>query len=544
MSKTAERRPSSVAALEPQEKLRLMRILLAVALGVRLVYGAAMELVPDESYYWVWSRHLALGYFDHPPMIAYLIWLGTWLFGDKEIGVRFLIAVMSVGTIALIIAMAKRLLRDDRAVVWVALIWLTSPLLMGLGIFATPDTPAVFFSTCALAFAALIALRDDGVEQCRPDHLVGLWALFGLFSGLAMDSKYTAVLLPFSVALAMLTSAKGRRHYRRPGIYLSGLIALAVFSPVIWWNKQHGWASFLFQIKHGTTGGESSRASASAIGAIGRVFTDLGTYVGDQLAIWTPLLFVVVLIVLVRYWRRYRTITQLDRVLLWAATVPLVFFALAMFRSHHTEPNWPAFAYVPASLLIGRWLSESWSKQRVGLVRGGVQVATAFLIGMLAIGAPPVTRWITRLPFHVPHALSDLQGWPTFGQWLGHLSQDCGNAMVVTNKHQNAGEAAFYMPGQPGVWSDGIGSRPNAFDYFDDAPDFGKMSVVIWVGGHHDLFARKYGYIEFAQTTYHAFSGRNPDPRTEVAYVLVRPAPATVPTTAPATAPTTAPAKR
>jgi 4-amino-4-deoxy-L-arabinose transferase-like glycosyltransferase len=548
MSKVAESRPKSVAALEPQEKLRLLRILLFVALGMRLIYAAAMELVPDESYYWLWTRHLALGYFDHPPMIAYVIWLGTWLFGDRELGVRVFIALMSVGTIAIIIALARRLLRDDRAAVWVALIWLTSPLMMGLGILATPDTPVVFFSTCALTFVALIADRDDRGDAVEGSPLPNpppeyrgrgkksvapvskatrfqssspvLWILFGLFSGLAMVSKYTGVLLPGAVALMMLTTAKGRAHYRRPWVYLSGILALVIFSPVVWWNSQHQWASFLFQLRHGTTNGHAG--SHVAIGtAIVRFFADIGTYLGGQLVLWTPLLFVVTIVVLVYYWRRYRTITQLDRLLLWTGTVPLVFFGIAVIPSHHTEPNWPAFAYVPVSLLIGRWLSETWSNQRVGLVRGGVQVAAGFLVVMLVIAAPPVTQRIVRLPFHVPHALSDLVGWRQFGQWLSNQSMQYGGVPAVCNMHQFAGQAAFYTPGQPEVWCDGIGSRPDAFDYFDRQPDFATIPAVFWVGGHHDLFAKKYGYEEVAQTTY--YGGRPPNGRVATGYLLARP---------------------
>lgn len=513
-------RPVPHGPLTPADYLRLIRIPLALAFGIRLIYSAARELMPDEAYYWVWSRHLALGYFDHPPMIAYLIWAGTWLFGDREIGVRFVIAVMSIGVILMVISTARRLLKDERATLWVALIWVASPLLMGLGLIATPDTPAVFFSTAGLASVAMIAKKDD---LAPGNSSATLWLLFGLFSGLAMDSKYTAVLLPGAVALAMLTSPKGRAHYRRPWIYLSGIVALAVFSPVIWWNKNHGWASFLFQIKHGTVNGESHAPASSFISGVGRLFGGIGAYLGGQFLIWTPILFVVLLIVLIHYWRHYRTLEQVDRILLWTATVPLVFFFLAVIPSHHTELNWPAFAYVPGSLLIGRWITHGDSEKRFGWVRGGVQVSAAFLLGMLVLFATPVTRAIVRLPFHVPHAIRDMTGWPQFAGWMSRQAMQAGDAWIVTNRHQDAGEATFYMPGQQQVWSDGSGSRTNAYAYFDDQPDFSKIPVVFWVGGHHELFAQKYGFVEVAETSYHAFSGRNPDPRSEVGFVLMHP---------------------
>ncbi|HZQ39979.1 MAG TPA: glycosyltransferase family 39 protein, partial [Rhizomicrobium sp.] len=55
---------------------------------LRLVMAALLPLSADEAYYWLWSRHLAAGYYDHPPAIALVIRFGTLLLGDSELGVR------------------------------------------------------------------------------------------------------------------------------------------------------------------------------------------------------------------------------------------------------------------------------------------------------------------------------------------------------------------------------------------------------------------------------------------------------------------------
>ena len=67
----------------------LLVALVGYAFFLRLLYGAQIELIPEETYYWNYSRHLDIGYLDHPPMVAWLIKLGTLLFGDTEFGVRF-----------------------------------------------------------------------------------------------------------------------------------------------------------------------------------------------------------------------------------------------------------------------------------------------------------------------------------------------------------------------------------------------------------------------------------------------------------------------
>jgi 4-amino-4-deoxy-L-arabinose transferase-like glycosyltransferase len=512
--------PRASGISRPGWDTRLFAKLLLFLLVVRLAYAGMMELVPDEAFYWVWSRHLAAGYLDHPPAIAYLIWLGTHVVGSNELGVRLVGLLMALGAIVITVWLGRRILRDARATRWVALIWLTSPLLAGLGTIFTPDTPVTFFSVCAMAFVAMIADRDDQSRKggLPPPASAGLWLLFGLFSGLAMLSKYTGVLLPASIALAMLFSRDGRNHYRRPWIYLSGILAVVVFSPVIWWNARHQWVSFLYQLNHGTTSQDVPKMMSGSQRVV-QFFQDIGTYIGGQAGVWTPVLFGISLVVLWYYWRRYRTVRQVDRVLLWAGTLPLVLFGAAAIRAHHTEANWPAFSYFPISLLIVRWLSESWSAARVNWVRGGVQVAVGILVVMHLLVLPPITRAILHLPYRVPHVFKDLVGHRQEGEALGKRSAAM-LAPVFTNRHEDAGEASFYMPHQPEVWCIGIGFRPTAYDYFDEKLDFGRIPRVLWLGRHVGLFEKKYGYAEQEQSNILFYSGRNS--RTLTTYLLVR----------------------
>ena len=140
--------------------LRLLWPLLAVLLVIRLALAASCNLLPDEAFYWVWTRHLAGGYLDHPPMIAYLMWLSTRVLGNSQIGVRLPCVLMSLASIALIVALVRRQLKDDRAAGYVAIMWLASPLAAVTGLIFTPDTPSIFFSICA-------RLRDWDMHRRR-----------------------------------------------------------------------------------------------------------------------------------------------------------------------------------------------------------------------------------------------------------------------------------------------------------------------------------------------------------------------------------------
>ncbi len=437
-------------------------------IGLRLWFNATHWLVPDEAVYWTWSRHLALGYLDHPPMVAYLIHLSTMAFGSTELGVRMPALVFAAGSALVLIGLARMLDDDWRVTAFMAVVWLGSPLLLTLGTIITPDTPTFFFSACGLVCAVAAVRAEAGSAKWW-------WLAFGLSCGLALLTKYTAVLLPASVGLALLFNREGRVHLQKPWIYLAGVIAVAVFSPVLWWNAHRGWVSFEFQLHHGSE-------SAEPPGLLGLV-----AYAGGQLAVWTPVLFVIGIVVLVHFWRRVfgrsASAPAWLSILLWAGTVPLVFFAIMATRAHG-EVNWPAFAYAPISILTALYLAENWQGERVGWARIGCTVA---IVGAVFMHVP-------RLLFlmHIrPSPLVQMYESKPFGEMLDRMAD---GRTIVCNRHQDAAKASFYMKGQPDIWAVSFGSRPTAYDYMTGRPDFAKMARVLFVGYHYKPFCQAYGF--------------------------------------------------
>ena len=171
---------------------------LAALTVVRLVFAAILPLSPDEAYYWVWSRALASGYVDHPPMVALWIRLGTALLGETSLGVRLLGPVaVAAGTVMLADA-AERLFPNGRAGLVAGALW-NATLLMGAGsITMTPDTPLLLF-WCATLWAAVRLATGGGA---------GWWLAVGAFAGAALASKYTAAFLWLGIGLWEI----GRAH--------------------------------------------------------------------------------------------------------------------------------------------------------------------------------------------------------------------------------------------------------------------------------------------------------------------------------------------
>jgi dolichol-phosphate mannosyltransferase len=210
--------------------------LIVYAFVLRLVYLGSVELLPEEAYYWNYSRHLDYGYLDHPPMVAWLIRLGTAAFGQSQFGVRAGALCCGVVTSVFTYRLARNLCGETCALAALLLAQVL-PYFFLSGLLMTPDAPL-----SAAWAASLYYLERALVAGCA-----GAWWRAGLALGIGAISKYSIGLLVPVTAAFMLWDPASRLWWRRWETYVAALLALAVFSPVILWNAQHEWASFAFQ---------------------------------------------------------------------------------------------------------------------------------------------------------------------------------------------------------------------------------------------------------------------------------------------------------
>jgi dolichol-phosphate mannosyltransferase len=219
------------------EQWRLVAMcLVVVGFLLRLVYITQIELLPEDSYYWNYAQHLDLGYLDHPPMVAWLIWLGTAVCGDSEFGVR--ISALCCAAVASLFAyrLTRNLFGEPSAVVALVLMQ-ALPFFFLAGMLMTPDASltAAWAATLYFLERALIAGRSRA------------WLLAGVSIGIGLISKYTIGTLVPAMLLFVILDPQSRRWLLRWEPYAAAIIACVIFSPVIIWNARHEWASFAFQ---------------------------------------------------------------------------------------------------------------------------------------------------------------------------------------------------------------------------------------------------------------------------------------------------------
>ncbi len=448
-------------------------ILITIAAGVvRLVLAALTPLFPDETYYWEWSRHLAAGYFDHPPVLAWLIRAGTAVAGNTPLGVRFssVLAGMLAG---LLIAASARRLSGDRAALIAAMVFAVMPLSAAGLVLATPDAPLL-----AAAAATLYAVVRALGEPAHSRRAFTWWCVAGVALGVALCSKYTAVLLPLGIFVALVARRDLRERLREPGPYVATLLAVLVFLPVILWNASHEWASFVFQLQHGF---------GSTSGSVIRRELDL---VGGQLGLVSPILFIMMVVAVVAALPDREPSARRHAALAFTATIVFAFFVYSATQ-RRVEANWPALAYIPATLLVaGHAGGGAWDRWlRSGLALAAAITLVAYVNTVVPILPVPARR----------DPVARAAGWDSLAAAVNRTygrrrTLSSYRTFVAAERYQEASELAFHLPDNPETFSLNLTTRPNNYDlwpaFTDRArPRDGIILVVDDVEGTHPAAA-------------------------------------------------------
>jgi 4-amino-4-deoxy-L-arabinose transferase-like glycosyltransferase len=416
-------------------RVSLALVLLLIVL--RGVVAAMLPLSAEEAYYWLWSKHLAAGYFDHPPMIAWLIRAGTALFGDTPFGVRMTGVLLSLPASWFVWRAAASILKDeDRAALAALLFNLTLMATVEL-LAATPDMPSVVTSAAFVYFLA--RARETGK---------GAWWLgAGIAAGLGLLSKFSMLFLGAGAFAWLVLDRDARRWLVTPWPWTAALLALAIFVPNLLWQSKHHWETFAFQFGRVSTGHFTLRF--------------LGEFLGAQFGLATPLIFVLMATGL---WRATRLSSS--RLLL----ALLVWVGLAYFLEHslhdRVQGNWPCFLY-PALAILAADAFETRASSSEGHQKSGwwrrismitAPLAAVFLLAAyaqalyapLALRKDPVARLLGRDFAPIGEVASALV--------KAHLA-----GAVLTTDYETTAWLRFTQPGVPVI-------QVNEAERYGDAP--------------------------------------------------------------------------
>jgi hypothetical protein len=407
---------------EDDRLARNTALIVTALVALRLVAAAWTPLTFDEAYYWIWSKNLALGYYDHPPGVALVIRLGTMIAGNTEFGVR-LVSILLALPMSFAVYRTAEILFGGRQLAANAAIFLNVTLMAAVGtLIVTPDSPLLVASSFVLFFLAKVLESGRGAW----------WLAVGAAAGLALVSKYTAMFFGPAILIWLISVPKLRRWLRSPWLYLGGLAALMVFSPVILWNADHHWVSFIKQLGRG----EVTDFKPAFIGEL----------IPTQIAFATPLVFVLGAMGLYALMRREGGALA-SRILISAMFWVITLYFLWHSLHARVEANW--FAPVYPALAIAAAVAASLTRwQRVSQRVVDFCLRWASPVGVLMFAALIVQANTGALSgFRRDATVRSIGvGWPVLAAEIEATRARVGAACVLAPDYGTASWLAFYLP--------------------------------------------------------------------------------------------------
>ncbi|MES2949876.1 MAG: glycosyltransferase family 39 protein [Pseudomonadota bacterium] len=430
----------------------------------RLYLSASLQLHPDEAYYWLWSRNLDIGYFDHPPLVAYCIWLTT-LFSKSELWVRLSGTLVSLVLSLLIWRLALQMFKNIQVAAGSVILFNVLPLTsMGL-VVMTPDTPVLLFWSLGLYL----------FWQTLNSEKHWLWYVVGVAFGMALLSKYTAILMLPCLLLYLLLS-QDRRWLKTTYPYKAVLVGFLCFLPVVYWNSQHDWVSFEFQLKNG-------------LNSEGYSLAKVGEYIGGQMLVAGPIVW------LLGIWAAAVGLYRRDKasLLLVCAAIPVIaFFAFSSLKKP-AGPNWPAFAYVSLSILATKYCLDSGASNTRRWLWSAAVASSLLMSAITTLHARfnviPLDRYSQQLA--VADATNYFYGWKELG---AELTKYPAKGFAVTPSHQLSAEIIYYTNAHV-LANTARSARPSQFNLWNWSKDLPrKEGLYVWtdsdfIGHNGDYFA-------------------------------------------------------
>jgi 4-amino-4-deoxy-L-arabinose transferase-like glycosyltransferase len=391
--------------------------------------------VPQEAYYWYYSLNPDLSYFDHPPMVAYSIWLATKMFGHSIFSIKFMAVIWSVLIniflyMTVINALSHMNSEYKRQIAFVTIIFYNLTIFSHLyAVTMVPDSPLLFF------WLLIIFFFQKYIESRKITYIY----LTGIALGFALLSKYTAIAILPAIFLILVLDHDARKIFLSPHPYLAIFVSVIIASPIFIWNLNHDWISFKFQFNN----------RANELRPMQTIY--FWQLLASQLFMLTPLMFALFLIttkrVILNWYKdqkaRFFFITS---IFIIGGFIALSFDTLV-------KMNWLLPGYIGlfvSTVLVFR--NEDILKKRIFKV-GAVFSAILIIVAHSILLIP-------NIPLGEGNTWS---GWRETAQNISNIRDKLGGKdkiFVFSNSYKTASLLKYYLPGNEPVFAQNIYGEP------------------------------------------------------------------------------------
>ncbi|MGL4346751.1 MAG: ArnT family glycosyltransferase [Chitinophagaceae bacterium] len=391
------------------KKLYLVIIFFIAIALLHILMASFSGLWYDEAYYSFFSENISWGYFDHPPMIAWMIGIGRFLF-NYEFGVRLMSIIMSMGTLLVLYKILKPQNKGLFFILFLSII----PFQL-LGYLAVPDIPLLFWTTIYLWI----------YKKFLDNNYWWQAIILGICMTLCMYSKYHALLIFLIIPLSNFSLLKNIKFY------VANFIGILFFMPHLLWQYQHHFETLRFHL--------ISRGSHEY------KFFYTTDYIGGQIGIWGPLIS---WIVFWAFWK-YTAQNKFERSLKFIFVGVLAFFLLSTYRGF-VEANWTLVAFFPCFYITYKFVEN---KKRL--------INWIYILFPIVLALSFFARSILIFDYF-PRGIfyqDDFYDNPNYAKSLANVAQQ--NPILFLNNYQYASQYHFYSQGKP---TSSYGWRMTQFD--------------------------------------------------------------------------------
>jgi undecaprenyl-diphosphatase len=459
--KRAEKRPYSTI---------LFLCLLSISLfRIYYILNGSLDLTPDEAHYWEWSRRLDWSYYSKGPMIAYLIRIGTSLFGDSTFGVRIMAVLCSALSSFFLYILGKKMY-DESVGLFSALLLQIIPLFSTFGFIFTIDSPFILFWTLSLLFfwQAISSQSTSEIQEpklTKESQISNLksqlyWVVLGLTVGLGLLTKYTMAFFYPCALLVLLFSKDLTRTLLTKGPYIGLIISLLVFSPVIIWNANYDWIT----LKH--TAGQAHISEGFQIS-----LKSFFEFIGSQLGVITPILCVLMALAL---WKLRKN--REGAFLFWFSIPVITFFILKSIQAK-VQANWALPGYIAWIVAF----SSYYMKNFYTLGKAMQIVIVSALVLSMAVTSVAHYPSIVNLPVKLDPT-ERLHGWQELGDEVTKIYEEMSATrpvFILADTYQVASLLAFYVQGHPVTYNINLGRRMNQYDIWPGFQDLIHYDAIL-----------------------------------------------------------------
>lgn len=458
----------------------LFIFLLAMSLfRIYYITQGPLDLSPDESHYWEWSRRLDWSYYSKGPMIAYLIYISTSIFGDSVFGIRIMAVFFSALSSIFLYILGKRLF-DEKAGLFSAILIQIIPLFSAFGVLFTIDSLFIFFWILSLFFfyCSTFNVQCSTKNSSPITHHPSLiyWILLGISIGCGLLTKYTMALFYLSAFLFLLLLKEKRKVLFTKGPYVAFLISLIVFSPVIIWNTQHDWVTF----KH--TAGQVQMAKGVQLS-----LKSFFEFFGSQLGVITPFLFIIMGVSL------WKLRNQCEGAFLFWFSIPIIAFFLLKSIQGKVQANWALPGYITGIVAFSAYSVKKFYTEGKSMK---FFIVTAVLLSVVATSVGHYSS-LLNLPGKMDPT-NRIRGWKELGAEVTKIYKGMSAiqpTFIFSDGYQMSSELAFYVKGHPVTYCINLGRRMNQYDLW---PGFNNLL-------HYDAIFVRIGDTVLPDQIAHAF---------------------------------------